>query len=77
MNTQVERLKKALEVRPYTGMEIITDLGILNYKGRICDLRQQGYVIDTEMIKVTNRWGEKCRVARYAMRPTFKYELVA
>lgn len=39
--SQVQRLAKELAKRPLTGMQIIKELGILNYKGRVCDLRRE------------------------------------
>lgn len=47
-----------------TGMESI-GLGILNYKGRINDLRKLGVPIKTVMVESTNSDGEKKRYARY------------
>ena len=50
-----------------TGMESI-GLGIMNYKGRINDLRNLGFVIDTKMEKHTNAQGETKSYARYILR---------
>lgn len=50
-----------------TGMDII-NLGIMNYKGRICDLRQLGFDIRTVMETGENRFGEPIRYARYVLR---------
>lgn len=50
-----------------TGMDII-NLGIMNYKGRICDLRQLGFDIRTVMETGENRLGEPVRYARYVLR---------
>lgn len=47
-----------------TGMESI-GLGVLNYKGRINDLRNLGVDIKTVMVETTNSDGEKKRFARY------------
>lgn len=47
-----------------TGMESI-GLGVLNYKGRINDLRNLGVGIKTVMVETTNSDGEKKRFARY------------
>lgn len=43
-------------------------LQILNYKGRICDLRQLGYRIETVMETHTISMGEKTTYARYYLR---------
>lgn len=50
-----------------TGLEII-NLGIMNYKGRIHDLRQLGFDIRTVMETGENRFGEPIRYARYVLR---------
>lgn len=49
-----------------TGMDII-GLGIMNYKGRICDLRQLGYEIKTVYETGKNRNGDPTRYARYIL----------
>ena len=50
--SQSEKLLTALRTQgALTGMDII-NMGILNYKGRIHDLRRRGYDISTRMIKV-------------------------
>ena len=42
-------------------------LGILEAPARICELRQKGWPIETRMKTVTNRYGEKVRVAEWRM----------
>ena len=51
-----------------TGMECINILGIMNYKGRIFDLRKMGYTIITKMEQGTKRDGTQCVYARYILR---------
>lgn len=51
-----------------TGMECINILGIMNYKGRIFDLRKMGYTITTKMEQGTKRDGTQCVYARYILR---------
>ena len=46
-------------------MEAITELAILNGKGRIHDLRGAGYTIETTWVNGVNRYGEKYRCAKY------------
>ena len=47
-NTQCKKIIEYLIVNgSMTGMECVTKLGILNYKGRIFDLRKAGYTIQT------------------------------
>ena len=50
-----------------SNLEAITELGILNGKGRIFDLRRAGYDIETTWMTGVNRWGEPYRCARYVM----------
>ena len=49
-------------------MECINDLGIMNYKGRICDLRKMGYIIETKWMKVLKKNGRQTRVALYILK---------
>ncbi len=51
-----------------TGIECINILGIMNYKGRIFDLRKMGYAIITKMEQGTKRDGTQCVYARYILR---------
>lgn len=64
---QVDLLLDYLKVNDsITGMECINELGILNYKGRIHDLRKMGYTITTKMVtKLDLLTGETKSYARY------------
>lgn len=50
-----------------TGMESI-GLGVMNYKGRINDLRKLGIPIKTVMVTETKPSGEKKTYARYYLQ---------
>ena len=50
-----------------TGMESIK-MGIMNYKGRIHDLRRSGYCIETKWESHTNKKGETKTYARYYLK---------
>lgn len=50
-----------------TWMEAAMDLGIARLASRISDLRSRGVPIESEMIEVKNRFGEKCHVKRYRL----------
>ena len=50
-----------------TRYEALTELGIFELSARIVELQQQGNKITSKMIKVQNRWGEKCNVASYSL----------
>lgn len=67
MNQAKKLLEHLEEHGSATGMDII-NLGIMNYKGRICDLRQLGFDIRTVMETGENRLGEPVRYARYVLR---------
>ncbi len=42
-----------------------SELGIIEAPARISELRAQNYPIETKMIQVQNRFGEKVRVAEW------------
>ena len=50
-----------------TGLESVM-LGVMNYKGRIFDLRQAGHKIETVMETKANSYGEKKTYARYVLK---------
>ena len=67
---QLDKLVDWLEANgSITGIECISELGVLNYKGRIHDLRKLGYNIETKKEQGYNRDGEKVTFARYYLRP--------
>lgn len=51
-----------------TGRECLDDLGIMNYKGRVCDLRKLGHNIERKWEYGTNRYGRRVKYARYYLR---------
>ena len=51
-----------------TPLEAWTELGVYRLSARIADLRKRGYDIAGKTVSVLNRYGEKCRVKRYALR---------
>lgn len=50
-----------------TGRECMDVLGIMNYRGRISDVRKLGYEIKIEWVKKKNRQGRDVRFARYVL----------
>lgn len=50
-----------------TPLEAMQELGVFRLASRISEMRKDGYAINCEWIKVTNRWGETCRVKRYSL----------
>lgn len=64
--SQVDILLDMLKSGPVTGMDCI-EAGIMNYKGRIADLRALGFQIKTVYQERVNRYGKKSRFARYIL----------
>lgn len=52
-----------------TSLEMIRLFGITRLATHIHVLRQDGWPIRTEMVEVRNRFGERCTVARYSLKP--------
>lgn len=66
--TQNERILKYMrDFGSITQIEAIKDLGVIRLPSRIFDLRRKGYLINSEFIQITNRYGEKGRVKRYKL----------
>lgn len=67
--TQNQRLIAYLDSHgSITQLEALNELGIMRLASRISDLRRRGFMIESKMDIVTNRYGEKCRVKRYSLR---------
>lgn len=69
MKSQNERILKYLQThkRGITQLQALEKFGVLRLSGRIHNLREQGYPIMTNIIEVTNRYGEISRVAEYRL----------
>jgi len=65
--SQCERLLDRLKRGPITPMEAWSELGIYRLGARIFDLKASGHDIDRELVPVSNRFGEECRVAQYRL----------
>lgn len=67
--SQCKRLIKYLSEHPegITQKEADKKLGISRLPARISEMKKSGFVIDREMVNVLNRYGQKCRVARYRL----------
>ena len=66
--SQNKRLLHRLRNGPITQMKATDELGILRLASRINDLKNAGYNIAKRTVKVSNRFGEACRVAEYSLR---------
>jgi hypothetical protein len=66
--TQKERILNHLqEGKTLTRIESWSQLGVLEAPARISELRASSYEINTRMIEVTNRFGEKVKIAQWSM----------
>lgn len=64
--SQAERLENYLNTRPsITPLQAWTELGIYRLSACIHVLKQRGHKIEVELVKVSNQFGESCRVAQY------------
>lgn len=48
-----------------TSLEAFVELGETRLSGRIFDLKKKGVIISSEMVTVSNRYGEKRTVKKY------------
>lgn len=85
--TQTQVLAKELLKRSLTGKQIENELGIMNYKGRIFDIRDATYLSDafdkmigtpmdilkTKMIEKKTRWGVS-KIAVYKIAKQYRKE---
>jgi hypothetical protein len=67
--SQCERILKYMETfGSITTMEAFNVLGVTRLSGRIHDLRQRGYDIESETIESENRYGDKVRYYKYFLK---------
>ena len=65
-NTHYTRLLDYLkEFKHITSLDAIRDLGNTRLSATIYQLRKDGYHIESEDIKVANRWGGTTTVSKY------------
>ena len=66
--TQRQRILDYLQAgHALTRLDSWSELGVLEAPARICELRDNGYQIVTTMKTVTNRYGEKVRIAVWTL----------
>ena len=67
--TQKERILEHLEAgKKLTRLQSWDLLGVLEAPARISELRSQGHMINTKMITVMNRYGEKVSIAEWTYK---------
>lgn len=72
MNNQCRRIVDYVsEHGSITAQEAMNELGIFRLAARVSDLKDYGFKVSREMIKVKNRFGEDCHVARYKVDVEF------
>ena len=65
---QTERILEYMEKHGgITQLEALNDCGVMRLASRISDLKKQKFPIESQMVTVQNRYGEKCRVKRYSL----------
>jgi hypothetical protein len=57
----------ALRAAPHTTLQLYRACGVLSVSARIHELRAMGMLIDTQLITVRNRSGDRCHVAQYTL----------
>lgn len=50
-----------------TPIQAFTDLGITKLATRISEMKRKGISIESQMIKVKNRYGDKTEVMKYSL----------
>ena len=64
--TQCDRVYKYIEqFGSITSLDAFRDIGCCHLSSRICDLKQQGKPIKSEMISSKNRYGETIYYKKY------------
>lgn len=66
--TQAERVLDYMRThRAITQREALNELGVWRLASRISELKKNGEPIIKNMVSVTNRFGETCKVAEYRL----------
>jgi hypothetical protein len=68
MNQCEEVARYISEKGSITTREAFIELGVTRLSARIYELKDAGYTIVTDRVKVKNRYGETCVVTRYRFK---------
>ena len=72
-NSQADRLLNHFKAGgTVTSLEAYQQHGITQLAARITELEIEGCIINRAWIKVTNRFGEECRVKEYSLATELK-----
>lgn len=67
--TQVQRIVDYIKKHGgITSLDATRDLGIIRLASRISEMKEDGYKIESQWVKVKNRYGETNRVKRYSLK---------
>ena len=71
MKTKLSQKDKVLrhlkQVGPITPIEAFNDYAIMRLTSRICELKDEGHKIKSELISSKNRFGEKVSFSKYTL----------
>ena len=66
--TQKERITRHLEdYGEITSLDAFREYGITRLAAVVCDMRKDGMDVRTDIVEMTNRYGEPTRFARYTL----------
>lgn len=69
MTNQMAKIREHLTKHgSITSWEAIELYGCTRLSAKIFDLRNKGWIIDTQMIEVKNRFGDETEIAKYILR---------
>ena len=67
--SQKEKVLRHLkEVGPITPLDALNDYAIMRLTSRICELKDEGYDIKSELVSSKNKFGEKVSFSKYTLR---------
>ena len=71
MRTKLSQKDKVLrhlkEIGPITALDAFNDYAIMRLTSRICELKDEGYDIKSELISSRNRFNEKVSFSKYTL----------
>ena len=66
--TQKERIIRHLKDKgTLTSLEAMQEYGIMRLTSRVCELKDQGYLIRSEFVSSTNRYNEAVSFSKYSL----------